>query len=43
MLSEVNSPTIRAALYARVSSELQSAASIEDQLRMRKERAAKEG
>lgn len=31
-----------AVLYARVSSDLQSAASIEDQLRMCKERAAKE-
>jgi Arc-like DNA binding domain len=43
MPSEVNSPTIRAALYARVSSELQSAASIEHQLRMGKERASKQG
>jgi site-specific DNA recombinase len=43
MPSEVNSPTIRAALYARVSSDLQSAASIEDQLRLRKKCAAKEG
>ena len=32
-----------AALYARVSSDLQSAVSIEDQLRMCKEHAAKEG
>jgi hypothetical protein len=32
-----------AALYARVSSDLQSAASIDDQLRMCREHAAKEG
>ena len=37
-----NSPTVRAALYARVSSDLQSADSIEDQLRMCSEWAAKE-
>jgi Resolvase, N terminal domain len=43
MPSEVNSPTIRAALYARVSSDLQSAASVDDQLRICAEWAAKEG
>ena len=42
MPSEVNSSTVRAALYARVSTDLQSAASIDDQLRMCQERAAKE-
>ena len=42
MPSEVNSPIIRAALYARVSSDLQSPASIADQLRVCAERAAKE-
>jgi site-specific DNA recombinase len=39
---ETNNPT-RAALYARVSTDLQSADSIEDQLRICAERAAKEG
>jgi Resolvase, N terminal domain len=43
MPSKVNSPTVRAAIYARVSSDLQSAASIEDQLRICAERASKEG
>ena len=43
MPSEANSPTIRASLYARVSSDLQSAASIEDQLRICAEHATKEG
>jgi hypothetical protein len=43
MPSEVNPPTIWAALYARVSSDLQSAASMEDQLRVCAEWAAKEG
>ena len=43
MPSEVNSPTIRAVLYARVSSDLQSAASINDQLRICAEWAAKQG
>ena len=43
MPSEVNSPAVRAALYARVSSDLQSPASIDDQLRVCAERAAKEG
>ena len=38
---QTNTPQ-RAALYARFSSDLQRAASIEDQLRMCKERAAKE-
>ena len=37
-----NTPDL-AALYARFSSDLQRAASIEDQLRMCKERAAKQG
>ena len=31
---EANSPTVRAAIYARYSSDLQSAASIEDQVRI---------
>jgi DNA invertase Pin-like site-specific DNA recombinase len=43
MPSVANPPTVRAALYARVSSDLQSAASIEDQLRICAERATKEG
>jgi site-specific DNA recombinase len=43
MPSEGNSPVVRAALYARVSSDLQSATSIDDQLRICAERAAKEG
>jgi DNA invertase Pin-like site-specific DNA recombinase len=43
MPSEVNSQTVRAALYARVSSDLQSTASIEDQLRICAEWAAKQG
>jgi site-specific DNA recombinase len=43
MPSEVTPQTVRAALYARVSSDLQSAASIEDQLRVCAEWAAKEG
>ena len=43
MPSEVNSPTVRTALYARVSSDLQSAASIDDQLRICAEWAAKQG
>jgi site-specific DNA recombinase len=37
------SPAPRVAIYARYSSDLQSKASIEDQLRMCRERAAKEG
>jgi predicted HicB family RNase H-like nuclease len=40
--NETNTPQ-QAFIYARVSSDLQSEASIEDQLRMCKERAAKEG
>ena len=43
MPSEGNSPTIRAGAYARYSSDLQSPASIDDQLRVCTERAAKEG
>jgi Resolvase, N terminal domain len=43
MPSEVNSPTVRAAIYVRVSSDLLSPASIDDQLRVCAERAAKEG
>jgi site-specific DNA recombinase len=35
--------TLRVAIYARYSSELQNAASIEDQIRLCRERAAKEG
>ena len=35
--------TIRVALYARYSSDLQNAASIEDQIRLCRERAAREG
>lgn len=35
--------TLRVALYARFSSDLQNAASIEDQLRLCRERAAREG
>jgi site-specific DNA recombinase len=41
--SEVNPSTVRAALYARVSSDLQSAASIDDQLRICAEWAANQG
>jgi site-specific DNA recombinase len=37
------SPTPRAAIYARYSSDMQSAASIEDQIRLCKERLAAEG
>jgi site-specific DNA recombinase len=40
---QAKSPIVRAALYGRVSSDLQSAASIDDQLRMCAERAAHEG
>ena len=43
MPSEANPSTIRAALYARGSSDLQSAVSIEDQLRIGAEHATKEG
>jgi site-specific DNA recombinase len=43
MPSEVNPSTVRAALYARVSSDLQSAASIDDQLRVCAEWAANQG
>lgn len=35
--------TLRAAIYARYSSDLQSAASIDDQIRLCRERAAREG
>ena len=35
--------TVRAALYARYSSDQQRAASIEDQFRVCRERAAREG
>jgi len=43
MPSEVNAATVRAAIYARVFSDLQSAASIDDQLRICAEWAAKQG
>ena len=43
MPSEVNSPTVRAAIYARYSSDLQCEASIDDQVRVCAEHAAKEG
>ena len=35
--------TLRVALYARYSSDLQNAASIEDQIRLCRERAVREG
>ncbi|MBV0893504.1 recombinase family protein, partial [Paracoccus sp. Z118] len=35
--------TLRVAIYARFSSELQSAASLEDQMRLCRERADREG
>ena len=40
---EANIPLARVAIYARYSSDLQREASIEDQLRLCRERAAKEG
>ena len=43
MASKQTKNSDMAALYARYSSDLQSAASIDDQLRMYQERAAKEG
>jgi hypothetical protein len=43
MPSEANSPTVRTALYARFSSDLQREASIDDQLRICAEWAAKQG
>jgi len=43
MPSDATNNPARAALYARVSSDLQSAASIDDQLRVCAEWAAKQG